>query len=142
MAKKPNLGYLRMPEVDQVAQLDQVDQVAQLDQVDQVAQLDQVDQVAQLDQEEEEEDRSWRRRLEQRQEAARAEAEAFSEHFLTMLNPTANDTSLAMLAAGALTGLLARKDSPCAMNPQAIGETAAEYAFATLKALKKQQVEP
>jgi hypothetical protein len=70
----------------------------------------------------------------------RRNEEKAAKFIIEMMSPLAIDAGLATLAAGALTGLLARRDSPCALNPQDIGETAAQYAVATLKALKRQQV--
>jgi hypothetical protein len=129
---------------DQAAQLD--DQAAQLD--DQAAQLD--DQAAQLDDQADKRgdtigpqgpeyntEESWRLFAERRAKVAAQEGEAMAKSFSEYLSPVMGDLNLVTLAAAALSGLLARRDSPCAMNPQDMATTAAEYARATLAALRK-----
>jgi len=123
-------------------------QAAELD--DQAAQLD--DQAAQLDDQadkrgdlfgpqgpvcEHDTEESWRRFAERRAKVAAEEGEAMAKSFSEYLSPVMGDLNLVTLAAAALSGLLARRDSPCAMNPQDMATTAAEYARATLAALRK-----
>ena len=74
-----------------------------------------------------------RRRREER-DVMLEDLQAFSD---ALIAPSIASNSLVTLAAGALQGLLSRRDAPCALNPEDISQQAAAYAKATLAALSK-----